>query len=188
MIWLDILPMEIQNLIYQFVFKDTVKTLNLFTNYKKMCQVIIKKSRNMDILKNIEFSSKEEVFLKQNGVDYNLHCLQYIDKHNVTHIISPLARYFNLNFNFNPANGETCGVFDSRIINNINKVFRLVNYIDNYNYLGYRDIAKATKFTYKLEELDKIFSNEKKYKKIIDYCDKFSSPAYFTRSKIKAVV
>lgn len=158
--WFDILPEEINQHIWKYVNQDTLNLVVLFGSYKKMAApLLISKTNDLNDLK-VEFYSNEDIVINDNE---NNHITK-----NYLGISSLLSKEIE--------NGETCGIFDPNIIYNSNQIYRFISNKDKWKYLGFKDFAKATFYTYTKYKLKEIVDRENKWNK---------PPALNTRSKVK---
>lgn len=120
--YLDFLPEEIQQYIWRLVYKDTLTKIKVFSRYKKYMEPIVKRELydRFWSYRCVRFNNdKRLIKYIKNDI--------YHDDNNVKRICKDSFTYVSVNMTFNEVNrGNTCGIFNDKIICNAEQMFFLV--------------------------------------------------------------
>ena len=149
--WINILPEEIQQLIWKEVYKETLGKLHEFRMYKELVKQYIKRAIKDDDIYFV-FDRKNDLFYSNRNGDGNIYINQYTTSTLSAMFSSPTIE--TMHGTISPktqvlSNFNTCGIMDPLIIDTMPKMYGLCRPIpDNWTFIGRYNEYAARKFTY----------------------------------------
>ena len=152
-IWLHILPEEIIQYIWKIVNKDNINKINILKQYKSMCRsfVLNKNNKCLELHQNYQNLLFDEsgLYIKQRREETVNTILFYAYNHFKKKFNTDLILSF----------GESCGIFDHKILDGQNKILSLIIplHIKNSEY-EFNVPTNASIFTYNKDNLKQLMN------------------------------
>lgn len=149
--WVNILPEEIQQLIWKEVFKETLDKLHEFRMYKELVKQYMKRVIKDDNI-YLVFDRKNDLFYTNINDHENIYINHYTSDTLSAMFSTPTIE--TMHGGISPkrqvvTNFNTCGIMDSSIIDTMPKMYGLCRPIpDNWIFIGRYNEYAACRFTY----------------------------------------
>ena len=120
--YLDFLPEEVQQYIWKLVYKQTLCKIKIFSSYKMYMEPVVKRELT-DRLWSSYFPDLDNEPTLEKQLENDI----YIDDNNVKKITQDSFTHLSVNLTFGEVNrGNTCGIFNDKIICNAEQMFFLI--------------------------------------------------------------
>ena len=157
--WLDILPADIQTLIWKKVYDQSMEKIVVFGSYKAIVKSYFSRHLLSDnIIKTIIVDNSDN-FIQYNNDNCIYRCCENVKYYRIiSHLLSPSTEWTSKNNDNNEIyysekdyyrdKFNTVKIFDKNIVNTLSKIYMLCKFVPNdWDKIGRWENLAATRYT-----------------------------------------